>query len=67
MSRRNFNWNFRTAHPLGESSVKDNQREERMFAREQANLTNEQAKARQIARQRERHDFFLRHPHLKAS
>lgn len=61
---RNFNWNYTTAHPLGESHVKDARRDEQMFNRETAVLDNAAAKAKLRERQRERHEFFQRNPYL---
>lgn len=62
MTRRNFNWAYRTAHPLGRSHVVDSKAEEREFIIRSAVETNEKAKALLRARQQERLDFFKRHP-----
>ncbi len=64
MTRRNFNWNYNTAHPLGQSHVRDQREDSLAFVREQAMLDNVTAKRRLQERQRERNEFFERNPHL---
>jgi hypothetical protein len=65
MTKRNFNWHYNTAHELGRSHVSDQREEEIVRVQMDAASTSRNPRtASHFERQRERHEFFAKNPHL---
>lgn len=65
MNKRAFNWDYKTAHSLGQSHVADQRDAEQLRVLEEAtNPRYSPRNASHFERQRERHEFFDRNPHL---